>query len=178
MERVHKRKSIRLKEYDYSESGDYFTTICTKDFKCLFGKIIDGEMVLNEVGEIVKNEWLKTPLIRPNVELDEFCVMPNHIHMIITIVERSCRGVLQYAPTGLVSPSQTVGAIIRGFKSTTAKQINILRNTPGFPVWQRNYYEYIIRGVKDLDKIRDYIISNPGKWGEDRNNPKNIKDGK
>ncbi|MCG8607677.1 hypothetical protein MJD09_22170 [bacterium] len=97
-------------------------------------------MILNQFGEIVKYEWLQTSKIRPNVVIDDFIIMPNHLHGVVVIADR--RGVLQYAPTesGFKSPSQTIGAIIRGFESATTKQINNYRNAPGKPVWQRNYF--------------------------------------
>jgi len=95
-----RRKSIRLKGYDYSQKGAYFITICTQSRKCLFGNIVDGKMVLSKIGEIIANEWSNTPELRPNIELDEFVVMPNHIHGIVVITEPARRrGVLQYAPS-------------------------------------------------------------------------------
>ncbi len=151
--KVHKRRSIRLKEYDYSHQGMYFVTVCTHDKKCNLGKVMDDEMQLNKYGYLVRNEWIKTTDIRNNIELDSYIIMPNHLHGIIII---NCRGVLQYVPTDTIgkfqSPSQTIGSIIRGFKSVVTKQINILRKTPGTPFWQRNYYEHIIRNEKKLNK--------------------------
>ena len=170
----HHRRSVRLKGYDYSSSGAYFVTICAWKRECLFGEINNGGMHFNDYGRIVKDEWCQTVHVRPNVDLDEFFIMPNHLHGIVVI---NRRGVLQYAPTrepALRSPSQTIGAIIRGFKSVTTKQINILRNTPGMPVWQRNYFEHIIRDEKDLYKIRQYIKSNPLQWQIDSENPDNL----
>ena len=133
-------------------------------------------MHLNELGQVVENEWLQTENIRPNIETDTFVVMPNHIHGILVIADNG-RGVLQYAPTnkyGFSSPSQTLGAIVRGFKSSVTRQINQIRNTPGTPVWQRNYYEHIVRNEKELYAIREYIQNNPLKWDLDENNPVNV----
>jgi len=127
-------------------------------------------MVLDDSGRTVMNVWLNTPELRPNVALDKFVVMPTHIHGIVIISERG-RGVLQYAPTGPRSPSQTIGAILRGFKSATTKQINELRNTPGAKVLQRNYYEHIIRNDEELNRAREYIANNPAQWETDRENP-------
>jgi REP element-mobilizing transposase RayT len=181
----HCRRSIRLKGYDYSQAGIYFVTICTKNKKCLFGEIKNDKMILNQLGYIVQNEWIKTSEIRNNVTLDSFVIMPNHLHGIIIINNDVRRGVLQYAPTANAhaagisqyaptatfrSPSQTIGAIVRGFKSVATKRINEIRKTPGLPLWQRNYYEHIIRNENDLGKIQQYILINSAKWEFDRNN--------
>ncbi len=164
---IHHRKSIRMPEYDYAQDGGYFVTICTHNRHCLFG-IINHEMVLNPFGIVVRDSWQKTLVIRPYILLEAFVIMPNHIHGIIIIRgDGSRRGVLQYAPTSFQSPSQTVGAIVRGFKSSTTKEINQIRGTPGLPVWQRNYHEHIIRDENDLNRIREYIITNPYHWVKD-----------
>ncbi|MFH1857079.1 MAG: transposase [Candidatus Omnitrophota bacterium] len=164
-ERKKKRHSIRLKDYDYSSEGMYFITICVYGRECLFGSVVNGEMVVSRYGKIAENEWRKTEIIRPNIKMDYFVVMPNHIHGIAHI----CRGVLQYAPTNeFKSPSQTIGAIVRGFKSTITKQINKIRDTADVRLWQRNYYEHIIRDEKYLNSIREYIINNPAKWEYDK----------
>jgi REP element-mobilizing transposase RayT len=169
---IHHRRSIRLPEYDYSREGAYFITLCVHNREWLFGEIVDGEMRLNEYGEIMRDVWLETSTIRPNVELSEWVVMPNHFHAIVIITRR---GVLQYAPTDiptsihpkLQSPSQTIGAIVRGFKSAVTKRINEIRATPGMPVWQRNYWEHVIRNEKSFHDIAAYIINNPSKWEMD-----------
>ncbi len=130
---LHSRKEHRLKEYDYSQPGYYFVTICTYHKQHLFGDIVGNRVVLNTEGKIAENEWLKTPVLRPNIQLDEFIVMPNHIHGIIIINKNAStpeqhdvpfnrRGVLQYAPTrAFCSPSRSIGAIVRGYKSTVAQ---------------------------------------------------------
>ncbi len=171
----HHRRSIRLKGYDYSRSGWYFVTIVTYDRQNLFGRVANGEMKLNNAGGIVKTEWLKTREIRKNIELDVFVIMPNHIHGIIIIVDDDNVGAYRHTPlqnrhasTPFQSPSKTIGAIVRGFKSAVTKQINQIRNTPGLPVWQRNYWEHIIRNEIELNRIRQYIIDNPKKWDDDR----------
>lgn len=173
----HHRRSIRLKDYDYSQVGMYFITICPHNRECLFGEIKNGQMVLNEYGKIVKNEWMKSTEIRNKIKLDEFVIMPNHIHGIIIITDDG-RGTLQRAPTveQFGKPvSNSIPTIIRLFKSATTKQINQIRHTPTIPVWQRNYYEHIIRDEDNLNQIREYIINNPVKWELDSNHPKNIK---
>lgn len=162
---IHHRRSIRLKGYDYSQEGAYFITICTHDRECLFGEIVNGEMRLNPFGEIVRDEWLKTPTIRPNIELAEWVIMPNHIHGIVIITVR--RGELQFAPTGkFQSPSQTIGAIVRGFKGAATKRINNIRMN-SVPVWQRNYWEHIIRNEESYHRIAEYIVNNPLNWQND-----------
>jgi len=126
-------------------------------------------MHLNQFGQIIQKEWENTPNIRKEIILDEFIIMPDHIHGIIKINNNST-GVWQYAteyaPTFFKSTSKTLGAFIRGFKGTTTKQINLIRNTPNFPLWQRNYYERIIRNENALNNIRNYIKNNPKNWGK------------
>ena len=172
---IRHRRSIRLRGYDYSQAGAYFVTICTWNRECLFVDVVGRDLLLNEFGRAAEMGWLTTSLIRPNIELDEYIVMPNHLHGIVVI--NDYRGVLQYAPIqkGLKSPSQTLGAIIRGFKSSVTKTINEMRDTAAIPVWQHNYYEHIIRNEDELNRIREYIINNPLQWSEDENNPLNIK---
>lgn len=189
---IHHRRSIRLRDYDYSQGGAYFLTICTKDRDCLFWNVgayghtprLATPLPLNDLGRIVEEEWLRTPEIRPHIELDAYVVMPNHVHGIVvintdekTFTERRERpGVYQYAPTkdSIRSPSQTIGAVVRGFKSSVTARVNSLRGTPGTPVWQRNYYEHTIRNDGDVTRIRDYIAANPASWTDDENNPVNI----
>jgi len=177
---LHHRRSIRLKEYDYSQAGAYFITICTHQREHLFGEIVDGEMKLNELGQIAHEEWHKTARIRVEIELDEFVIMPNHIHGIIMIHEPvrayHNKPVRAYGHTPLPtpnpakfeSPSRALGAMVRGFKSAVTTQINQKRCTPGNPVWQRNYWEHIIRDEKDLYNAQAYILNNPIQWENDR----------
>ena len=229
---IHHRRSIRLKGYDYSQAGLYFITICCQDRICRFGNVVNGEMVLNAYGTVAYNEWVKTPEIRPNVELGEFIIMPNHMHGIIRLLgrgesnspemineldspemineldSRDNGGVIDtpqpsengdvndtFQPremineldsrdnggvidtpqpsdkrgvckTPLRSPSQTVGAIVRGYKSSVTKQLGLL----GFDekLWQRNYWEHIIRNEQSYQTISEYIINNPVKWADDK----------
>ncbi|NUM81539.1 transposase [bacterium] len=193
----HHRRSIRLKGYDYTRAGAYFITICTHDRLNIFGVIRQGKMELNEYGKIVTCEWERTAVLRPNIHVADFVIMPNHIHGILVIVDNDDngtlgRGVLPYAPTtgpyaptgnetdsrtGVLpyapteefkSPSKTIGAIIRGFKSATTAQINRLRNTPRLPLWQRNYYEHIIRNETSYDRIAEYIRFESRTMGQDQ----------
>jgi REP element-mobilizing transposase RayT len=164
------RRSIRLPHYDYREAGFYFVTLCVHDRVCLFGEIVNGIMQLNECGALVASEWSRTSVIRPQVVLDEFVVMPNHFHGIVMLTVFR-RGVLPYARPNFRSPSQTLGAILRGFKSTTTKRINEIRDILGAAVWQRNYYEHVVRNDEELQRIREYIVNNPAQWELDRENP-------
>jgi len=169
----HHRRSIRLRNYDYSQVGAYFITVCTKNRECFLGEIENGEITLNEYGMIVEKEWLMTEKIRSNIQMDKYIVMPNHFHGII-IINTNCRGTLQRAPTKeqFGRPiSDSIPTIIRLFKSTTTKQINQIHGTPGIPVWQRNYYEHIIRNEKEFDNIRQYVEGNPVLWEYDHENP-------
>jgi REP element-mobilizing transposase RayT len=186
----HHRCSIRLKGYDYSEAGAYFVTICAQNRECLFGEIRNGGMMLNEYGEIVRKEWMNTGIVRSYVELDEYVVMPNHFHGILVINGRgtACRvrhenvrdesmGTARRVPMVEQFAKPVAGSIptiIRSFKSAVTKSINQFRNTPGHPVWQRNYYEHIIRSEEEMYRICRYIIENPAKWAEDEDNPENI----
>ena len=244
----HHRRSIRLKGYDYTQPGAYFITICTQGRACLFGEIIDGEMHLNEAGQIVVQTWQDLPNHISNVQLDAFVVMPNHVHGIIIITDHaggigagfkparttmgsgSAAGSVgagsvgagsvgagsEPAPT-TIGPGPTAGPgsvagsgpttgpgsvavvvgsgsvgsgsvgagsepaptrsshglpeIVRQFKTFSARRINELRGTPGTPVWQRNYYEHIIRDESSLSRIRQYIAENPARWDADQENP-------
>jgi len=169
----HHRRSIRLAGCDYSQAGAYFVTVCAQDRICLFGDIMNGEMRLNDAGKIVHDEWLRTADIRSNVELDVFVVMPNHFHAII-LLHPDGRGTLQRAPTveQFGKPtSNTIPTIVRLFKSVSTKRINEIRHTPGAAIWQRNYYEHIIRNDESLNRIREYIMTNPIRWEADEENP-------
>lgn len=186
MEILPQRKSIRLKNYDYSQEGAYFVTICTQNREEIFGEIINGKMVLNQMGEIVDQTIQETPKIRQNVQIDIYQIMPNHIHMIIIITDNSQH------PT---DPRPTLGNIVAYFKYESTKQINSTSVGAGYSrpingsenrtgsenptptdqkypkIFQRNYFEHIIRNEQELFKTRQYITLNPQMWDRDRNNP-------
>ncbi len=170
-------------------------TVVTKERTMLFGDISDGVMVLNPASDIVKGVWLWLAEQYPYVVLDEFCVMPNHFHGILMIdavgavhdhggtvhddggavhdhggTVRDDGGTVHeppLQPSGRVKP---LGGLIGAFKTVSTKQINLLRNTPGAVVWQRNYYEHIVRNEEDMQRIAAYILHNPQKWETDREN--------
>lgn len=172
---ISQRRSIRLYEYDYSQEGLYFVTICTQDKVCLFGEIVEEEMVLNDVGNMAKECWLAIPEHYHHVELHEFVIMPNHIHGIIGIC--AAVGANKHSPDNIQfsSPVKTIGSVIRGFKIGVMKRYkeyvmraNIyspLRQTAS--IWQRNYYEHIIRNDDSYQKITEYICENPKHWQTD-----------
>jgi putative transposase len=158
---IRRRRSLRLQEYDYSQAGAYFVTICVQGRECLLGEIVEGEMQLNNYGKIARDCWHDLPHHYVNIELDAFVVMSNHMHGIIVLVGAGLRP----APT-----NPPLSKIIRAFKSFSSRKINELRNTTGSPVWQRGYYEHIIRDDKSLNRIREYIVNNPLRWELDREN--------
>ena len=169
------RHSIRLRDYDYSQAGAYFVTICTQDKKHLFGEIINGEMRLNDSGKIVKEEWLRSSEIRKEMTLDEWVIMPNHLHGIVVINDQTTNqstlvGAHGRAPL-LHRQPRSLSSFIAGFKSVTTKRINGLCHIPANPVWQRNYYEHVIRDERELFKMRQYTQENPLKWDLDPENP-------
>ncbi|HEX9728709.1 MAG TPA: transposase [Gemmatimonadales bacterium] len=182
----HRRRSIRLSGYDYARPGAYFVTACTQNRTCLFGDVVAGEMRLNDVGQVATQCWLAIPDHFPNVTLDSFVIMPNHVHGIIWIVGAvGAVGAENFpplqpppqpplqpprpGPSTFRSPSKTVGSIIRGFKIGVTKWVRA--NTHLRDVWQRNYYEHIIRDEAALRRIRRYIEHNPARWTEDSDNP-------
>lgn len=205
--KIHNRRSIRLKGYDYSQAGLYFITICVQDREHLFGEVINGEMELNEYGEIAYKEWEQTDIIRKNCALHEFIIMPNHIHGIIEIIFQDKASNKNEDIGKFKSPSQTIGSIIRGYKIATIKKIKekIINNSGGctgelqfaptasnklsdqfvptankiiqldFKIWQRNYYEHIIRNDFAYHNISQYIKNNPKKWERDRLNKKSSR---
>lgn len=156
---VHHRHSIRLPGYDYSQAGAYYVTLVSYRRECLFGDLVNHEFTLNVFGRVIRYAWLDLPCHYPNVRLDAFCIMPNHVHGFIILNEEI---------PGVHHP---LSEIIRGFKTLSAKRINVLRKMQGMPVWQRNYYEHIIRNEADYNRISQYILTNPDNWGDDEENP-------
>ena len=174
----HCRRSIRLKEFDYARPGSYFVTICARDRECLFGDVAVGEMRLSEYGVIASACLGEIPKHFPYVRLDAFVVMPNHVHMIVVIFDVDVRvGAQHAAPLHQqqrtnVAPD-SLSAIVRSYKSAVTKRVNELRGMPGVALWQRNYYEHIVRNENELRLVREYIVNNPLQWSLDRENPIN-----
>lgn len=196
---IHHRRSIRLKGYDYTQAGAYFITICSHQREHVFGEIVNGEMKLNKFGLVAKQQWEKLPERFPNIELGAFILMPNHEHGIIQIIERERRGTAdtsrkgiagnlrnldedssRYALTknqqkfGKMIPN-SIPTILRSYKSAVAYRINLMRGVKAAPVWQRNYYDHIVRNEKELELITKYIDYNPLNWQLDRDNLENIR---
>ena len=171
-----KRRSIRLQDYDYTQNGAYFVTIGTQNREEIFGNIVDGEMHPDVLGEIVLECWQSIPEHFPHAELDEFVMMPNHLHGIVVIADdadhrRARHGVPLRSERFGKPVSGSLPTIIRSFKTAAASRVNKLRNTPGESIWQRNYYEHVICNEESLNKIRQYIQSNPARWKLDSENP-------
>ncbi|MCD6336222.1 MAG: hypothetical protein J7M27_13010 [Candidatus Latescibacteria bacterium] len=202
----HHRRSIRLKGTDYSQVGAYFVTVCTQNYECLFGSIVDDKMRLNDAGRMIQMIWDEIPQRFPNALLDASIVMPNHFHGILILTDNG-RGEYKIRPyirpDGDAADPQnegdhknkgdhkdrpygtlpgTLGRIVQAFKSITTHQYirGVKQNGwPPFPgkLWQRNYYEHIIRDESSLNRIRQYIMDNPMKWECDRENPANTRRG-
>ena len=175
MKRLKSRKPNRLKGYDYSGAGGYFITVCVQDRQTILGKIENNKMVLNNIGNMVDYWWHETFNKFKNASIDEYIIMPNHIHGIINIVgagspcpDNDINDVSNNKGRGNRAP--TLGQIIAYFKYQSTKQINLLNNSPGVKIWQRSFHDHIIRDDKTLNKIREYITSNPVNWENDIDN--------
>ena len=187
---LRKRKTLRLKGYDYSTEGSYFVTICVKDRECLLGNVVDSLVILSNVGRIIKTAWGRLPNRFPNIGLEEFVIMPNHVHGIVTIVgapfmapDERGRGTVAI-PSGMmdqkgatrlasaqkrVNRAPTLGEIVRTFKALTTHKIHLAGITRFR--WQHNYFERIICDEQELFEVRQYIEQNPLKWDLDPENP-------
>ena len=194
----HHRRSVRWRGYDYRQVGAYFLTLCSVERALLFGDIVDGQMCLNEIGQLVATLWRQSPLIRPTLAMDAFVVMPNHLHGIVFITDAptvtSDRASAAATTVGAHSraphprtpvtrptcqtvhrPARSIGSFVAGFKAATSREVNRLRNAPGTPIWQRNYYDRVIRDEAELQRIRQYIIDNPRRWAEDEDHPDRLR---
>ena len=168
---VHHRRSIRLQAYDYSWAGWYYVTVCTRNHECSLGKGWAKGVVLSNLGRIVERSWGWLGQHFPNIDLDEYVIMPNHLHGIV-IINDTCRGGSRTAPTEI--QSKPLGRLIGAFKTISTKEINAALGRSGTPFWQRNYYEHVIRTDADLYRIRQYIADNPLQWTLDDGYPDNL----
>jgi REP element-mobilizing transposase RayT len=167
------RKRLRMPGHDYAGAGPYFITAVTEGRLALFGDVINEHMRLSRYGAIVENCWADLVNHYSHLTLDEFVVMPNHVHGVMWLRDAGRAG-LKPAPTNHVRPQRGLSEIVRALKTFSAKRINELRGTPGVPVWQRNYYERVIRNEREVNAIRDYIGANPLNWQLDRENVTSI----
>jgi REP element-mobilizing transposase RayT len=162
---IHHRRSIRLRGYDYTSGGAYFVTVNTHARECLFGQIAGDELSLNAYGEIALECWLEIPTHCPQADIDAFVVMPNHIHGILVLIDDMDPALDAPAQERFGKPvAGSLPTIVRLYKAAVTRRINELRGAPGIPIWQRNYYEHIIRDHEALTRIRTYIITNPTRW--------------
>ena len=191
----HKRRSIRLQGYDYASDGAYFVTICVQNKECLFGHVENGEMVLNDAGEIVQKWWNKLETKFPNITLDEHVIMPNHLHGILVITNKKPVGAIPcnrphdrvtknhfnqgentVSPLQILNSYHGLGRYISWFKRMSANEyIQNVKSGKFLPfekrIWQRNYYEHIIRNENDYFAIVKYILDNPMQWEWDEYHP-------
>ena len=172
---IHNRRSIRLPGYDYSQPGAYFVTICTQNRACLFGEIVDGKMIVNTLGQLLTSCWSEIPAHHPYITQDAYVIMPNHIHGILYIHEhtdstydggQNNQSPRESRPTGT---SKALGSVVRGLKIGVTKWAR--QNTKIKTLWQRGFYEHIIRNEHDLNMIREYILTNPENWKKDKLHP-------
>jgi REP element-mobilizing transposase RayT len=194
------RRSLRLQGYDYAQAGAYFVTICTQNRACLFGEVADGTTRLNPAGQLAATFWNDMPLRFPEIDMDAFVVMPNHVHGIIVLPDRAAivgaplvgardnnRAAIVGAPLvgardrnrAATRAAPTVGDVVGAFKSLfTVEYIQGVKENrwPAFDrrVWQRNYYEHIIRDEAELVRVRLYIDENPSRWAFDEENPQRM----
>ncbi len=175
-----RRKSLRLQGFDYTSVGAYFLTVCAREKKCLFGEVRGGRTVPNELGALAERCWQEIPSHVPDLACDEFVLMPNHVHGILFIFppSGSLVGARHVVPVEVVQAESfgrpvpgSIPTIIRCFKAAVTKESRVLLRQPGLRVWERGYYEHVIRDGADLKEIRRYIIENPAKWESDRENP-------
>jgi REP element-mobilizing transposase RayT len=169
--KVHRRRSIRLPGYDYSQAGATFVTIVSHKRLNIFGSIVNGKVDLSQSGQLVEQTWLEIPLHFPRVMLDAYVIMPNHVHGILNINDDRAVGATHASPlqpSGAHGPmSQSIGAIVGSFKSAATKRIHELGFVNQKIIWQRNYYEHVIRDGEDYQRVFNYIETNPGNWEHD-----------
>ena len=185
-------ESTRLKNWDYSANGYYFITICTDNMQKIFGKVIDGKMVLSDVGKIAESELLKSFEIRAELFCEIYCVMPNHIHVLVRIenVNEEMHGSASVTINNKIFSAdgfnknisakadkkygvayrvpKSISSFVAGFKSSVTKKINEFRNTPKLPVWHERFHDHIVRNEEEFNRIRMYIKNNPLKWEKDK----------
>jgi REP-associated tyrosine transposase len=153
----HNRHSVRLRDYDYRRAGAYFITVCVQDKRCVLSRIVNDAVMLDRAGRVVQSVWDSLPDRFPGLDVDAFVIMPSHVHGVIVL------------PDGGKGP---LGEVVRTFKAASTRLIR----TSGFPDfgWQRSYYEHVIRGEDELERVRAYVVGNPARWETDRENPEGL----
>lgn len=181
---IHQRRSIRLKDYDYSQAGAYFVTVCAWRKENMFGEISEGKVSYSDVGEIISDVWRKLPDRFASIELDEFVIMPNHIHGIIVLNVGAgpcaCPDSITGQPQGVAPTKLSLPDAVHRYKSFTTAEYRIgVAQLDWMPfhgkLWQRNYYEHIIRDEGEMHSIREYIRCNPLGWDQDDENPESLR---
>jgi putative transposase len=167
-----RRRSTRIKGFDYAHANMFFVTMCVKNREHLLGEIHDEKMHFSEIGKILEEELVRTPLVRSNVEIDEYIVMPNHGHAIFILNRRGSLYTPPDPSVRLRSPSQTLGAIIRGLKGAVTKRVQGLYGGYEGDLWQRNFHEVVIRTEEERNHYRQYIKNNVKNWLQDKENLK------
>jgi putative transposase len=170
------RRSVRLPKYDYSNVEMYFATICSSERRCIFGRVHANNVVLTPLGEIIRNCWTEIPHHFPNIKIETYVVMPNHIHGILTIQTKLPNDNQQVKSTvsmeAFGKPRQgSLPTIIRSFKSAVSKRARESGSVSSEPIWQKGYYEHVIRNTKEYVEITNYILQNPARWADDEDNP-------
>lgn len=165
---IQNRKSIRLPNYDYTQEGAYFITLVTHNRKWILSAVVESQIKLSPIGNIVKDIWQSIPLHFPQASVNHYVIMPNHIHGIINLVGARRAVPLQIFERFGKPVKGSLPTIIRSFKSEVTRRVNIFRQTPGEKLWQRNYYEHVIRNEREFQILIDYIVTNPGNWCDDK----------
>lgn len=156
--------SRRLSDFNYASGRAYFVTLCVQDRRPRFGAIQHGTMWPSAEGSIVAEEWARSALLRPGVQLDEFVVMPDHLHAIVLLPASANPDRPLHARTGLSRSPRSLSSLIAQFKATTTRRINLCRGISGRRLWQRNYHDRIIRNAAEMGRIRAYVVQNPVRW--------------
>jgi len=168
---INHRRSIRIQGFDYTQPGSYFITICTWHKSLIFGEINQGEVVLSMLGEIARKEIERLPHRFSTITTDGSVVMPNHIHILITISTDDTANLPGSAEAFKQPVPGSIPTIVRSYKAAVTQRILAMRDAPVSEVWHRNYYEHFVRNEEEREKIFLYIIANPAQWNSDEENP-------
>lgn len=160
MAQTHQRRSIRIPGYDYTSPGAYFLTLCTHERKQIFGSIEGGKMHLSRAGEIAHNELKRLGRRFKHIQMGEYVVMPDHVHLLVTVLGPGTGSVEQFGQP----VAGSIPTIVRSYKASVTWQVTRLPGWPGGAVWQRNYYEHIVRDEGGVGRVSAYIRMNPERW--------------